>query len=98
MTTHTDYFGNAVTFFAMQGPHKRLTVRARSRVSVQATSLPAPSDTPPWEAVADRTTLPLDALEFLFDSASIPAGRRTGGLRARRHSRRAGRCSRQSLS
>ena len=31
MTTHTDYFGNAVTFFAMQGAHKRLTVRARSR-------------------------------------------------------------------
>ena len=73
MTTHTDYFGNAVTFFAMQGAHKRLTVRARSRVALQATSLPSPSDTPPWEAVADRTALPLEALEFLFDSAPIPA-------------------------
>ena len=73
MTTHTDYFGNAVTFFAMQGAHKRLTVRARSRVVLQATSVPAPSDTPPWEAVADRTALPLEALEFLFDSALIPA-------------------------
>jgi transglutaminase-like putative cysteine protease len=72
MTTHTDYFGNAVTFFAMQGAHKRLTVRARSRVALQATSLPLPSDTPPWEAVANRTALPLEALEFLFDSA-IPA-------------------------
>ena len=59
----------------MQGAHKRLTVRARSRVAVQRrSSLPAPSDTPPWEAVADRTTLPLEALEFLFDSAPIPAG------------------------
>jgi transglutaminase-like putative cysteine protease len=72
MTTHTDSFGNAVTFFAMQGAHKRLTVRARSRVALQATSLPVPSDTPPWEAVADRTALPLEALECLFDSALIP--------------------------
>lgn len=72
MTTHTDYFGNPVTFFAMQGPHKRLTVCARSRVSLQATSLPSPPDTPPWEAVADRTALPLEALEFLFDTGLIP--------------------------
>ncbi len=74
MTTHTDYFGNAVTFFAMQGAHKRLTVRARSRVALQAMSVPSPSDTPPWETVADRATLPLEALEFLFDSA-LDAGR-----------------------
>ena len=74
MTTQTDYFGNAVTYFAMQGAHKHLTVRARSRVALQATSLPAPSDTPPWETVADRTGLPLEALEFLFDSALVPAG------------------------
>jgi transglutaminase-like putative cysteine protease len=73
MTTHTDYFGNAVTFFAMQGAHKRLTVRARSRVALQATSLPSPTDTPAWEAVADRTAMPLEALEFLFDCALIPA-------------------------
>ena len=73
VTTHTDYFGNAVTFFAMQGAHKRLTVRARSRVALQATSAPAPSDTPPWEAVADRTALPVEALEFLFDSSLVPA-------------------------
>jgi len=73
ITTHTDYFGNAVTFFAMQGAHKRLTVRARSRVAVRATTPPAPSDTRPWEAIADRTTLPLEALEFLFDAASVPA-------------------------
>ena len=74
VTTHTDYFGNAVTFFAMQGAHRRLTVRARSRVAVHATRPPGPSDTPPWEAVADRTTLPLEALEFLFESTSMPAG------------------------
>jgi transglutaminase-like putative cysteine protease len=73
MTSHTDYFGNTVTYFAMQGAHKRLTVRARSRVSLQAASGLSPSETPPWEAVADRTTLPLDVLEFVFYPASIPA-------------------------
>jgi transglutaminase-like putative cysteine protease len=72
ITTHTDYFGNAVTFFAMQGAHKHLTVRARSRVAVQATPRPAPADTPPWESAADRTALPLEALELLFDAASVP--------------------------
>jgi transglutaminase-like putative cysteine protease len=73
MTTHSDYFGNPASYFAMQGAHKRLTVRARSRVSLEATKLPSPSDTPPWEEVADRTALPLEAVEFLYDSALIPA-------------------------
>src|ERR1019366_9416399 len=58
----------------MQGAHRRLTVRARSRVALQVTSVPVPSDTPPWEAVAARTALPLEALEFLFDSAPVPVG------------------------
>jgi transglutaminase-like putative cysteine protease len=73
VTMHTDYFGNAVTSFAMQGAHKRLTVRARSWVALQAASVPSPSETPRWESVADRTALPLDALEFLFGAPSIPS-------------------------
>jgi transglutaminase-like putative cysteine protease len=74
MTTHTDYFGNAVTFFTMQGVHKQLIVRAQSRVALHATILPEPADTPSWEAVADRATLPLEALEFVFDSSRIAVG------------------------
>ena len=73
-TPHVDYFGNAMTFFAMQGAHKRLTVRARSQVVVSATSAPCPPDTPPWEAALDRTALPLDAVECVFDSTLIRAG------------------------
>jgi len=73
MTAHTDYFGNSVTFFAMQGAHKRLTVRARSRVALQAPTLPVPSETPHWETVADRAALPLEAVEYLFDAAPMPA-------------------------
>jgi transglutaminase-like putative cysteine protease len=67
--SHTDYFGNLTTFFAMQGAHKRLTVRARSRVAVRATPVPRAADTPPWEAVLDRSALPLEAIECAFDSS-----------------------------
>jgi transglutaminase-like putative cysteine protease len=72
-STHTDYFGNAVTFFGMERPHQRLTVSARSRVTLEAPDLPSPTGTPPWEAVADRNALPLDVLEFSFDSGLTPA-------------------------
>lgn len=73
VTTHTDYFGNAMTFFAMQGAHKRLTVRSRSKVTVSATRAPRASDTPPWEAALDWRSLPLEAIEFAFDLPLIRA-------------------------
>jgi transglutaminase-like putative cysteine protease len=73
ISTHTDYFGNAVTFFAMEGPHQHLTVRARSQVVLEAASLPPATETPPWESVADRDALPLDAAEFSFESGPGPA-------------------------
>ena len=60
--THVDYFGNTMTFFAMQGAHNRLTVRARSTVAVRATPRPNPLDTPPWDAAPDPPALPLDAI------------------------------------
>jgi transglutaminase-like putative cysteine protease len=66
--THVDYFGNTVTFFAMQGAHTRLTVRARSTVAVRAAARPNPSDTPSWDVAPDPSTLPLDAIEYLSDS------------------------------
>src|SRR6187549_3695782 len=56
--THVDYFGNTVTFFAMQGAHNRLSVHARSTVSVRATARVNPSDTPAWDAALDPSTLP----------------------------------------
>jgi transglutaminase-like putative cysteine protease len=64
--TYRDYFGNDVTFFAMQGSHKRLSVRARSTVQVTDVALPDPAGTPPWEDARDRERLPLDAVEFVF--------------------------------
>jgi transglutaminase-like putative cysteine protease len=68
--THVDYFGNTMTFFAMQGAHNRLTVRARSTVAVRATPRPSPFDTPPWDAAPDPSALPLDAIEYAFESTA----------------------------
>jgi transglutaminase-like putative cysteine protease len=70
---HTDYFGNDTTFFAMQGAHQGLAVTARSRVRVSPRVVPDASRTPPWEAAGNRSLLPLDAIEALFDSPSIAA-------------------------
>jgi transglutaminase-like putative cysteine protease len=69
-SAHEDYFGNLATVFAVQGPHKQLVIRARSTVAVSAAELPQPSDTPPWEAAADRARMPLDVVEFVFDSTA----------------------------
>jgi len=68
---HRDYFGNGVSFFIVEGAHKELNVRATSTVTVQARALPPAASTPPWETARDYDVLPLDALECLFDSASI---------------------------
>jgi transglutaminase-like putative cysteine protease len=74
MASHRDYFGNPTTFFAMQGAHKGLTVRARSRVAVSAAPVPGPADTPPWEAALEHKALPLEAVECAFDSVPATAG------------------------
>jgi len=68
---HFDYFGNRTTFFAMQGGHRRLTVTARSRVRVRPRPVLREADTPPWEVATDRGTLPIEAVDCLFDSPSI---------------------------
>jgi transglutaminase-like putative cysteine protease len=64
---HVDYYGNAMTFFAMQVSHKRLSVRARSLVKVEATPVPRASSSPPWEAAAELQRLPLEAIEFALE-------------------------------
>jgi transglutaminase-like putative cysteine protease len=66
--THVDYFGNTMTFFAMQGAHSRLTVRACSTVAVRAATRPEPFDTPPWDAWLEQPAFPLDAIEFALES------------------------------
>ena len=67
-SAHDDYFGNPVTFFAVQGAHQQLVIRARSRVTVRGPEVPRPGDTPAWETAVDRPGLPFEAVEFVFDS------------------------------
>ena len=69
--SHRDYFGNTVTFFIVERAHSELTVRATSTVKVISRQRPAPASTPSWEEARHFDALPLDALECLFDSASI---------------------------
>src|SRR5262252_6541427 len=73
---HVDFFGNAVTFFAVQEPHRTLTVSTRSTVEVTPRAgLPA-DHTPAWETVRDmlrheRSAAVLEACQYLFDSPHI---------------------------
>ena len=78
---HVDFFGNAVTFFAVQEPHRTLTVTARSTVEVTPRAgLPA-DHTPAWETVRDmlrhdRSAAVLEAYQYLFDSPHITCSAR----------------------
>jgi transglutaminase-like putative cysteine protease len=71
-----DFFGNHVTFFSVQEPHRTLTVTARSTVEVGSVELPHASDTPAWEAVCDllrrdRSAVVLEAYQYVFDSPYV---------------------------
>jgi transglutaminase-like putative cysteine protease len=74
--SHVDYYGNTLTFFATQSAHTRLSVRARSRVVVEART-DSFDDTPAWEIATDRTRMPLEALDGVLDPA---AGRASAAL------------------
>src|SRR5437764_1495175 len=74
VTSHqSDYFGNRVTSFIVQVPHRRLCVRAVNVVDVHPPATPDPASTTPWEEVrralpAGRDPATLDAYQFTFDS------------------------------
>src|SRR4029450_11020922 len=53
------------------GSHTAATVPAMTTVRVRRRTLPAFVHTPPWEQACDYEALPLDAIDCLFDSASI---------------------------
>ena len=74
--TRTDYFGNTVTFFTVQEPHKKLEITAINEVQVHPRPTPEPSKTWPWERAVDFLRTPrdaetLDVYQFVFDSHYI---------------------------
>jgi len=69
-SSHTDYFGNTVTVFAMFGPHRRLRVTARSLVEVHVPE--AAKGSAAWETVRDGLGRdPHDTVEFALDSPRV---------------------------
>jgi transglutaminase-like putative cysteine protease len=71
-----DYFGNQMTFFTIQEPHRELTVSAHQVTEVWPFDAPVPAETPPWEVVrdmlrGDQTAAGLDAFQFTFESSYI---------------------------
>lgn len=69
---HHDYFGNPITLFTIQEPHKKLQITVKHRIEVTSAQ-PAKADTG-WEQAretlrGDRTFL--DAHQFVFDSHYI---------------------------
>jgi len=75
-----DYYGNQVSLFTIQEPHKQLVVEARSEVWLDGGTPEVPTSSPAWEDVAralpeDRSAAGLAAFQFVFESPRIkPAG------------------------
>ncbi len=74
----TDYFGNRVCFFSIQGIHHRLEVTARTRVTVTATTPPVPTLSAPWREVVTLFQDPVspdvvEPYQFVFDSPLVKA-------------------------
>jgi transglutaminase-like putative cysteine protease len=77
-TDRLDFFGNLLTFFTIQEPHKKLVVEARSFVTIDEEAKPWPEGSLPWEDVAkflphDRSAAGLEAYQFVFESPRIRA-------------------------
>jgi transglutaminase-like putative cysteine protease len=78
-STHSerlDYYGNLLSFFTIQEPHKHLVVEAASEVSLDGGVWAAPTSSPAWEEVArelpeDRSPASLEAYQFIFESPRI---------------------------
>jgi transglutaminase-like putative cysteine protease len=71
-----DYFGNAVTSFAIDEPHEVLRVTAHSLVETNDRETIHPALTPPWENVRDAIRRydndeTFDAYQFVFESPRV---------------------------
>ena len=78
-TERTDFFGNPVVAFAVDGPFDQLSVVSTSSVSVSGRE-PLPATGPAWEQARDRLAADLSpemlaAREFCFESPLVSTGR-----------------------
>ena len=73
-----DFFGNQVCGFSIQEIHQHLEITARSRVTVAATTPPAPALSPEWAGVVELFSDPvspgvIEPYQFIFDSPLLGA-------------------------
>ena len=71
-----DFFGNRVTYFAIQEPHAGLSVTARSEVLISPAAPPRLQASPAWEEVChsvskDTSRAGIEARQFLLDSPLV---------------------------
>jgi transglutaminase-like putative cysteine protease len=79
-SSHEDYFGNEVTVFAIEEPHRELTITARSLVSLTPRAPLEMEISPPWEEVREQvrrgvTPQTFEAGQFVFESPLIQLDR-----------------------
>ena len=75
-TDRRDFFGNFVTHFAIQEPHRRLAILSTSEVDVEPTVIPTQVKALLWDDLARqmiRPTTPdlIDASQFIYDSPQV---------------------------
>jgi transglutaminase-like putative cysteine protease len=71
-----DFFGNRMTWVALDQPHDTLTVRVAARVSVEANDDLDPASTPAWDLVRDAASAcadlgPQAPAHYLFPSRQV---------------------------
>ena len=76
LTERVDYFGNILSFFTVEEPHKVLIVEAKSKVKIDGQTILAPGFSRPWEESAgslaeDRCEEGLAAYQFQFASPRV---------------------------
>lgn len=76
LSERIDYFGNQLSVFMVQEPHKQLIVESRSEVTLDENARPWPAQSPPWEEVArvipeSLSPAALEAYQFVFESPRI---------------------------
>src|SRR4051794_17453450 len=76
----TDYFGNPLTFFAIQERHHELSVTSHCEVRITSANYIPPDSTVSWETARDQTIAARDveafeAAQFLFASPHVSLSR-----------------------
>ncbi|MBI1203881.1 MAG: transglutaminase family protein [Rhodopseudomonas sp.] len=71
-----DFFGNRLTWIAIEEAHEALTVKMSARIAVEKFAVPAVADTPSWEAVQEEVFAstaigPTAPSHFLFPSRMV---------------------------